>query len=206
MIDIVNSDRNTSFLVYISKVFWREILVSFGVPRKDHLFIQICAWERKMRGLWQGCFGMVAGEYSEQYQPQDWAWEKSFANPLPALLLFSTTLPSPCSTTLLPLFCMLADLMCHYIKYFSEVQIGWIYHFLFSKKSVSVKGMLYQKLTSHFWLCPWHFSGGLSDKANSDPAVPFLFCLSWLLVVELHQAREEYFSHIFLLLCVFCAA
>lgn len=129
-----------------------------------------------MCGLWQGCFGMVAGEYSEQYQPQDWAWEKSFANPLPARLLFSTTLLSPCSTALLPLFCMLADLMCHYIKYFSEIRIGWIYLPFSPLQNISAsqRHVVPKPDIWHSWLSPWHFSGVLSEL---QPCSSFLVSL-----------------------------
>lgn len=88
-------------------------------------------------------------------QAQPWNWCGSLyslatlKNQSPLLLhfqpftsAFQLLTVSPCYTTLIPLFSILAGLAWRCIKCFSKVQTGWIYNFLFFKKFVPVKGLL----------------------------------------------------------------
>lgn len=131
-----------------------------------------------MCGSWQDCSGPVLELILLTIFTGNPKESKSIATPLPGLLLFSPApLSSACYTTLIPLFYILANLMWHYIRCVSKVQIGWIYSFLF-KKFVPVEHLLLPNPDTSFLIVTWViFSDVLSAKANFNPAATFLFFL-----------------------------
>jgi len=162
----LDSDGNTLYLVLLSLGFLKGNFAGFwGTQERFSFFYpSICLRKKKICGSWQECFCKVVGEHSEQYLSQNWAWEKSFAKPLPALhFCFWAQLlsVSPCSTTQIPLFQVVADLMWHYIKCFSEVQIGWIYNCFSKKVSTGQRHVIPNPPTSLFIV-----SLALSDRPS----------------------------------------